>query len=367
MDGLAWAGLGAVAGVAFLNGANDVSRSIATLIGSGVHDYRKATILGTVATTFGAALSGWVAWQMVKAFTQGWFTGDVLAPPAFAFAVALAAVLWLSLVTGLGFPVSTTHSLVGALLGGGIVAYGASHVVWQKVVTHIFLPLAVSPLVALAIALVLHWLLSRLGADNPCLCVGTAAPDLDADAKGELIAQVAAPCVSVFVSSAQTCRQFFQARFGITADHVHIASAILVAFARALNDTPKIVALGVFAMNDRHALLPIFGIVTVAMGLGSWLAGYRVTQTLAERVTRFDHRSGLAANLTTSLLVSIGANWGLPMSTTHVSGGAIIGVGISKGAGGVYWDTVLSIVLAWCVTLPACGLVAAILFRLFGG
>lgn len=366
MDGPAWVGLAAVAGVAFLNGANDVSRSIATLVGAGVHDYRKATLLGTIATTVGAALAGWLAWRMVTAFTQGWFADSVSLSPTFALAVPLAAILWLSLVTRLGIPVSTTHSLVGALLGSGIIAYGASHVVWQKVATRILLPLAVSPLVALAIALALYCLLGRLGAENPCLCVGTAVPELDAEAKGEVIAQVAARRVSVFVASAQTCRQFLQARFGITADHVHIVSAVLIAVARALNDAPKIVALGVLVMNNHHASLPIFGIVAVAMGLGSWLASYQVTQTLAEKVTHFDHRSGLAANLTISLLVSVCANLGLPVSTTHVSGGAIIGAGISKGVRSVYWDMVLNIVLAWCVTLPMCALTAAALYRLLG-
>ena len=96
----------------------------------------------------------------------------------------------------------------------------------------------------------------------------------------------------------------------------------------------------------------------MAMGLGSYLGGLRVTEVLAEKVTSMDHAEGLSANLTTSSLVLVSATMGLPVSTTHVSSSAIIGIGLVKGVTAVRWRTVRDMVLAWIVTLPAAGLLA---------
>lgn len=105
-----------------------------------------------------------------------------------------------------------------------------------------------------------------------------------------------------------------------------------------------------------------FAAVAFAMGLGSFLGGLRVTEVLGEKVTRMDHAEGLSANLTISSLVLVSATMGLPVSTTHVSGSAIIGIGLLKGLQAVRWETVRDMVLAWIVTLPASGLMAALVF-----
>jgi PiT family inorganic phosphate transporter len=98
--------------------------------------------------------------------------------------------------------------------------------------------------------------------------------------------------------------------------------------------------------------------VALAMGLGSYIGGLRVTELLAEKVTRMDHVEGLSANLTTSSLVLVSATMGLPVSATHVSSSAIIGIGVLKGLRAVRWTTVRDMVLAWIVTLPAAGILA---------
>jgi PiT family inorganic phosphate transporter len=102
----------------------------------------------------------------------------------------------------------------------------------------------------------------------------------------------------------------------------------------------------------------------LAMGVGSALGGHRVTEVLAEKVTAMDHVEGLAANLTTSVLVSATAMAGLPVSTTHVSGSAIIAVGARKGATAIRWATVTEIVLAWAVTVPVSAALAGLLVLL---
>ncbi len=102
------------------------------------------------------------------------------------------------------------------------------------------------------------------------------------------------------------------------------------------------------------------------MGLGSYVGGLRVTEVLAEKVTRMDHVAGLSANLTTSSLVLVSATMGLPVSTTHVSSSAIIGIGLLQGMNAVRWTTVRDMILAWIVTVPAAGTVACLAYLLLG-
>ncbi|MGH7206936.1 MAG: inorganic phosphate transporter, partial [Nitrospiraceae bacterium] len=100
---------------------------------------------------------------------------------------------------------------------------------------------------------------------------------------------------------------------------------------------------------------------------GSYWGGLRVTEVLAERVTRMDHVEGLSANLTTSSLVLISATLGLPVSTTHVSSSAIIGIGLLKGIEAVRWTTVRNMVLAWVITLPAAAVLACLAYLVLSG
>jgi PiT family inorganic phosphate transporter len=104
----------------------------------------------------------------------------------------------------------------------------------------------------------------------------------------------------------------------------------------------------------------------MAMVAGSLYGGLRVTRTLAERVTKLDHQEGFAANLVTAVLVGLGAWQGLPLSTTHVSTGAIIGAGLNRSRA-VEWRTVRSLALAWIVTLPMAGLLAIVVYAVLRG
>jgi PiT family inorganic phosphate transporter len=141
----------------------------------------------------------------------------------------------------------------------------------------------------------------------------------------------------------------------VTSTQLHWLTSGATSFARALNDTPKILAL-VLMTAALSAGTP-FGknlasaMVAFRMVAGSWMAGRRVTRVLAEKVTPMDHTEGFIANLVTAGLVGPGAALGLPMSTTHVSSGAIIGVGVPKKAD-LNWRTVQSMMLAWIVTMP---------------
>ncbi len=141
----------------------------------------------------------------------------------------------------------------------------------------------------------------------------------------------------------------------MTLDHLHWLTSGATSLARGMNDAPKMVALLLAASALPTKAAPsktlLFTLVTVGMVVGSAAAGRRVTRVLAEKVTAMNHREGFTANLVTAALVTSGAIYGLPMSTTHVSSGGIFGAGAQRGS--LNRKTLREIVLAWVLTLPA--------------
>src|SRR5260221_5285241 len=160
--------------LAFTNGANDVSKGIATLVGSGVSNYRLAVGWGTAWTVAGALTAMIATQKLVAAFSGKGILHNPIAAPSFAFAVACWAIGWLLIATRTGLPVSTTHALTGALCGAGIAAGGFAGVAWKMVAAKVALPLAVSPLASLAIVLLIYPLARRTLAkrnEPVCVCV----------------------------------------------------------------------------------------------------------------------------------------------------------------------------------------------------
>lgn len=359
--------------LAFANGANDVSKAIATLVGSGVTGYRTAILWGTAWTVLGAVLSGVIATAMVKTFSQGLLAPGVSASPNLVVAVLVGAMLWVLVASRTGLPVSTTHALTGAIVGAGLIAFGREGLLWEGIGKKIVLPLILSPLLALALSLVLHPLTRRLAArwEGTCLCVMPTARALvmiDGQGATRTLFQTTTLGRPVMAVPAQCDRAGLN---GLTVglDSIHWCSSGLASLARGTNDAPKIAAM--LLLGSAIASWPsvaaqsaaIIG-VAVAMGLGSYLGGLRVTKVLAEKVTQMNHSEGLSANLTTSSLVFVSALMGLPVSTTHVSSSAIIGIGLLKGVSAVRWTTVRDMVLAWVVTLPAAAFLSALAYLL---
>jgi PiT family inorganic phosphate transporter len=143
-------------------------------------------------------------------------------------------------------------------------------------------------------------------------------------------------------------------------DTAHFLSAGIVSFARGLNDTPKIAAmlLVVRALDIRWGVAA----VAVAIAIGGLLSAGRVAETMSHRITGMNHGQGLAANLSTGLLVILATTYGLPVSTTHVSVGSLFGIGLIAGKANV--GVVLGIVLAWLLTLPCALLISGIVYWL---
>ncbi|MGI8916459.1 MAG: inorganic phosphate transporter [Chloroflexota bacterium] len=351
--------------LAAVNGSNDVSKGVATLAGAGVTRYRTAVIWGTVTTFAGALLSFLFAARMTALFSKG----IVTAPPTLGFAIAVltGAIAWVGFATITRLPVSTTHALVGALIGAGI-QLGPHAVNWSVLLTKVATPLLASVAVAYAISVALSFV--RLP-EPRCICVGvtSGAATLPANRPGGAVAFTTSgslPMLQITTGTIAECRVHGAAvrRLGFNLTTAHWLTSGATGFARGLNDTPKIVAIGTFALAPAGVAPQALLVATaLAMAAGALLAGQRVARVLGEKVVQMSHEEGFKANLTTAVLVGVGANLGLPMSTTHVSTGAIAGVaGLNRTR--LNGRTLRDFAIAWTLTPLTAGLIAAGTFLL---
>jgi PiT family inorganic phosphate transporter len=282
---------------------------------------------------------------MLKLFTSG--IVSVRPSTAFTLAVVCGASGWVALATIRRLPVSTTHAIVGSLLGAGIL-YDPSGVKWAAVLQGIVAPLLLSIAASYLFSATVNRLFakrSQVAAD--CICIGTQAIEAG-------VTQI--PHLSIMSGATEEClgqRGFLQ----LDAQKLHWLSSGSVGFARGLNDGPKLAAIAAFVAGAYVSLDTVLICVAFAMFAGSLYAGRRVARVLAEDVVKMDHREGLSCNLATAFLVIAGANLGLPMSTTHVSAGAIAGIA-GAAPGRLNWCTLRNLILAWTLTPLVAGLIA---------
>jgi len=347
--------------LAWSNGANDNFKCVATLYGSRTLSFRRSLWLTTVATLAGSFLSLVLASALAKAFSgKGFVPTELAGTSELLISIGMAAAVTVMLATLLGMPTSTTHALTGALLGVAVVI-GAGGADYAKLWDKFFLPLLVSPILAVGAALLFYPLLSRtrkkMGIEcQTCLCVGSSPRQcvpLGCGRSDISTVGVVAPEMEVSIGSGDECVERYDGRVvGVNAQQVvdvlHTLSGAAVCFARGVNDTPKIAALllatGGVAVNWK------LGLVAVAMAVGGWLQARKVAETMSHRITDLNTGQGLTSNLVTAALVLGASRFGVPVSTTHVSCGSIFGIGIaSKSA---RWKTIGQIVLTWITTLP---------------
>lgn len=369
--------------LALANGSNDNGKGVAALVGVGLARPAGAMLFATLATAAGGAVSLWAAGGLLKGFGGGWLFAAGATPDAPFYVAALAGACgWVLLASRTGMPVSTTHAIVGALCGAGLVAFGGASVQWSALGARFAMPLAVSPVASLAAVYVLafpvSWLATRLGGRCVCLVERAPAVAVAAAASGApgTIAftagaapgpapGAAAPSVPALVTGTEaSCARAGDVAAAVTvssaARALHWLSAGLISFARGWNDTPKIAALGLLALAGwPHGTPLAFVIVTLAMAAGGIVAGRRVLETMAKKLTPLPPAESLTAGLTTAALVALASWRGLPVSTTHVATGAIVGAGLKNDPRSVRWGKVGEVVLSWAVTLPVAALIAA--------
>lgn len=288
--------------LAYSNGANDNFKGVASLFGSRTCDYRTAISWATVATFAGSVTALFLAQALLQKFSGKGLVPDALvASPQFVLAVAFGAGATVILATLLGFPISK----------------------------------------------------------EMCVCVGVEQQVLPLPQPSGVFAAQTLPTLSVTVDNPSACAQRYTGSvLGMNAgrllDSLHFLSAGAVSFARGLNDTPKVAALLFVAsgLDIRWGLLA----AAVAMGVGGLLNARRVAETMSHKITGMNPGQGFAANLSTALLVTTASMHGLPVSTTHVSVGSLLGMGIVTGQ--AKWKPVLGVLASWVVTLPGAALLS---------
>jgi PiT family inorganic phosphate transporter len=344
--------------LAWVNGANDVSKGIATLAGSGAASARRAVMWGTLWTVIGGIAAFTWGNELVKTFGV-----DMVAPGAnsgwrFTASVLCGAGAWIALASYRGWPVSTTHALLGGLIGAVLSGVGVEGLHAAAVTQKAMLPLLLSPLLAVALCALLLWLARWVRARVPAWRPGCCAEE-----QWRRDPFVCAPAHGAAVPR-RVMRRLWIA--------LHWLSSGATSFARALNDVPKIAAFLIVAlaltpeagaMFAASSTLWAFVAVTVMMGVGGAWGGYRVLHLMAHRVAAMEPHTGLVANCGTSLLVLAATPLGLPVSTTHVSAGALFGIRWAGRAQPAQADALNGILVAWIVTLPAAAGVAALTHR----
>lgn len=332
--------------LAFANGANDNMKGVATLYGSGALAHRTCLALATVTTAAGSLASVVVAPKLITAFSGKGLVPDTVLTPAFLASVALAAALTVIAATWLGLPISTTHALIGGLIGAGLVTAGP-RLALSALGTVFLLPLLLSPIAGVGLAAGIY-----LGGRAIRLRAGI-------EADSGLYVQPAALALPV---GGQRPR-YVGSVMGVSAQSIvtvaHMTSASMVGLARGFNDTPKMLGL----LAGCALVTPASGalMTTFAMAAGGLFASRRVGETMARKITPMNEGQGLAGNFATSFLVVAASRLGLPVSTTHVATGGIFGVGLA--AGETRWSAISPILLAWAATLPLGALLGMALAR----
>jgi|SRR5438034_1506341 len=302
-------GMVLLAGLAFANGSNDVSKGIATLAGSGVTSYRWAILWGTMWTILGGLLAVFISSAIVKTFSGilANVEGTVQPSPTLAIAVMMGAMIWVLFASKTGLPVSTTHAIVGGLCGVGLAEAGPNGIQWNTLLHEVVTPLGLSPVIAMAVAFFVLPATRRIlsGWKGHCICVIPVYKGrFVVEPTGSVTMVSKATDIATVVDSSECDGvQVLSVRVG--PDTFHWITSGWTCLARSLNDTPKMAFLLLgFSFIGGSSLTNMtvmaFGLVALSMGIGSLLGGQKLTEVLAEKVTRMDHHEGFSSNLTTA-------------------------------------------------------------------
>jgi PiT family inorganic phosphate transporter len=306
----------------FLNGRNDAANSIATIVSTRVLAPRYAVAW--------AAFFNFVAFLVFGLNVANTVGKGIVSPDAISdtviFGALIGAISWNVMAGYFGIPSSSSHALIGGLVGAGVSHVGWHAIVWDglgKTVGAIF----VSPLTGLILALLL------------VLAVSWA-----------------------FVRTAP-------ARVDVIFRRVQFVSASLYSLGHGGNDAQKTMGIITALLVSHGALtggfhVPFWVIVSCngAMALGTLLGGWRIVRTMGSRITRLTPMQGVCAETAGSITLFAATSLGIPVSTTHTITGAIVGVGAAKRASAVRWSVAQRIFIAWVVTMPAAALMGALVY-----
>jgi PiT family inorganic phosphate transporter len=294
----------------FINGFHDTANAVATAISTRVMRPWAAILMAGI-LNFAGAMSGT---EVAKTVGSGIVGTSV---PLLAISAALtAAIAWNLITWYYGIPSSSSHALIGSLLGAGIATFGLGTVHWRVLEDKVVLPLLLSPAAGFLIAIGLMKVLLRVFATMP------------------------------------------PARVGPLFRQTQVVSAAFMAFSHGSNDAQKtmgIITLGLVSAG----VLPVFHVPTwvialsaAAMAAGTFAGGRRIIHTMGTRFVHLEPIHGFAAETSAGLVIQIASRLGFPLSTTHVISSSILGVGAARRMNAVRWGIVRTMVGAWLLTIP---------------
>lgn len=307
----------------FTNGFHDTGNAMATSIATGALRPKVAVALSAVLNLVGAFLSVEVAATVAKGIVNlDGVDGSALLTVVFAGLVG--GILWNVFTWLLGLPSSSSHALFGGLIGAAIAALGMGGVVWDGVLAKIVMPALLAPVVAGAVAAVGTFVIYRITRSVPA----------GYQEKGF--------------------------RWG------QVGSASLVSLAHGTNDAQKTMGVIFLALVAHGSLSPDDGMpfwvkasCAIAIGLGTYLGGWRVIRTLGKGLVEISAPQGMAAETSSAAIILTSSSLGLPLSTTHVATGSILGSGVGRRGATVRWSVAGRMGVAWLTTIPAAGAIGA--------
>jgi PiT family inorganic phosphate transporter len=312
----------------FTNGFHDTGNAMATSIASGALKPRVAVALSAVLNLVGAFLSTAVAATIAKGLIDAHLVSLEL-----VFAGLVGGIVWNLLTWLLGIPSSSSHALIGGIVGAMIAAAGGHGVIWRGLVSSVIIPAVLSPFIAGLVAAVGTWLVYRVTRGVPRERTNTGF------------------------------------RYG------QIGSASLVSLAHGTNDAQKtmgviflaLIAYG--AAGSKDTMPPVWVIFScaLAIALGTYIGGWRVIRTLGKGLVEIESPQGMSAESASAAVILLSSQFGYALSTTHVATGSILGSGVGKPGAEVRWGVAGRMATAWLITLPAAGLVGAITYWIVHG
>jgi PiT family inorganic phosphate transporter len=308
-------------GFDFTNGFHDTANAVATSVSTRALSPRLAVLVAALANLAGAFVTTAVAKTVGKGIID-----TSLANEKTVLAALIGAITWNLITWWLGLPSSSSHALIGGLVGAALAQSGLSGVQWHGLVHSVAIPALIAPAIAFAAAfallLAIYWLF-------------------------------------VWMKPSVASRTF---RLG------QLGSGTWVAFTHGANDAQKtmgVIALALFESGHiSHFYIPTWVIVAagLAIGAGTYVGGWRIMRTLGQRIFKMEPESGFAAQITAGATIYAATRLGYPLSTTHVISGSVLGSGATRRLSAVRWGVAGNIVFAWLLTIPAAAIVAAALY-----
>ena len=398
-------------------GANDVANSMADAVGSGALSIKNAVIAAGICEFAGAVLVGSHVTNTVRkgivdpafiANLPGMMEGDAAALFVLGMSAALlAAALWLNVASFAGMPVSTTHSIVGAVAGFGVIAAGFGAVNWSKM-GQIVASWFISPVAGAIMGYLIFKFISKLilGNQRPAraaisvmpfivfllattVTLATVHKGLKHVIKGidwltdthTIILAISIGLVSAFISRIYAHRKLKdKTRLSISEQLKHVENVFVpfvvisscsVAFAHGSNDVANaigplaavahIIRTGTVEMEVGVPLwVLVLGGTGIILGLATY--GHRVMMTVGTKITEITPSRGVAADIAATITVLACTRMALPISTTHTLVGAIVGIGLARGLSGINTKVAKNIFTSWLITVPIAAIISIILF-----